>query len=181
MESDREYMNCCQMPNMYNGCDMKYKNCDGIMPKLNMPPYLYNNCMNVYDGMSYNHEHRMDMNPGFYQMQNIEPIEHMCGKTYKILIVHVENCMQKIMMENMGVMPKAMSKEKFNKHMNDMICEVMKKEEEIKKHVVIDRNSVETSDDLTRSFCPYCNGMLKDALSILFVTQLLKRGCTHCY
>ena len=181
MESDREYMNCCKMQNMYNDCNMKYKSCDGIMPKLNMPPYMYNNCMNVYDKPDYTMVSRHNMHPNMYQMNNMEPIEHMCGKTYKILIVHVDMCVQKIMMENMGVMPKAMSKEKFNKHMNDMICEVMRKEDEIKKHVVIDRSSVEDSEDLTRAFCPYCNGMLNSALSILFVTELLKRGCTHCY
>jgi len=121
------------------------------------------------------------MAPMHHMQQNMEPLENMCGKTYKVLIVHVHKSMHKIMMENMGVMPKAISKEKFKQEMNDMICEVMKKEDEIKKIVVIDRSETGESESTDRAFCPFCNGLLRDTLSILFVTELLRGGCTFCY
>jgi hypothetical protein len=64
-----------------------------------------------------------------HNMMKMEPIENMCG-SYKMLIVYVEKTINKIMMENMGMMPKAISKDKYHKEMNEMLCEVMKKEKE---------------------------------------------------
>jgi len=57
----------------------------------------------------------------------------------------------------------------------------MKKEDEIKKIVVVDRNETNEEENTDRAFCPFCNGLLRDTLSILFVTELLRGGCTHCY
>ena len=115
-----------------------------------------------------------------YPMMKMEPIENMCG-SYKMLIVYVEKSINKIMMENMGMMPKAISKDKYHKEMNEMLCEVMKKEKELKEIVVVDRCETEDTEDLDRNMCPYCGGFLKDTLGILFLTELLKRGCTSCY
>lgn len=202
MEFDRNYMGYghTQMPmqncvNMCPGQCFKWdeKGMDG-----KMPPYMYGNYMdkwehkpdmcskylNPCDNMPGQYMMRSDMNPMYhmhYMHQNMEPVENMCGKTYKVLIVHVHKTMHKMMMENMGVMPKAISKDKFNKEMNDMICEVMKREDEIKKLVVIDRVETEEGENETRVFCPFCNGLLRDTLSILFVTELLKGGCVSCY
>lgn len=118
-----------------------------------------------------------------YPMQNVikmEPIENMCG-SYKMLIVYVEKSINKIIMENMGMMPKAISKDKYHKEMNEMLCEVMKKEKELKEIVVVDRTETEDKEDLDRVMCPYCGGFLKDTLGILFLTELVKRGCVSCY
>ena len=57
----------------------------------------------------------------------------------------------------------------------------MKKEKELKELVVVDRLETEDKEDLDRNMCPYCGGFLKDTLGILFLTELLKRGCVSCY
>lgn len=118
-----------------------------------------------------------------YGMSNtkMEPIENMCGNTYKIMMVSVEKTVKKIMMENMGMMPKAIAKEKFNKEMNEMLCEIMSHEDEIKSFVIVDRSETEANENTDRAFCPYCNGLLKDTLGILFITELLRGGCVSCY
>lgn len=188
MEFDRNYMPYYHMMNNMDNCPAK---CSSMQKE--MPPYMYgkytnkweqmpdmcSKYMNMYDNMPMSYSPR-----GEYMMphinQNMEPLENMCGKTYKILVVHVHKRMHKMMMENMGVMPKGISKEKFNKEMNDMLCDIMKNEEEIKKIVVIDRSEM-NEENTDRAFCPFCNGLLKDTLSILFVTELLKGGCTFCY
>ena len=207
MEFDRNYMGYGHMMNNMDscpGCCIKHE--DKYMDK-GMPGYMYGKCMekwetppnmcckymNMYDNMPIGYGMRTDMQymPQMYHMnnmhhmhhmnQNMEPIENMCGKTYKVLIMHVHKSVHKIMMENMGTMPKTISKEKFNKEMNDMICEVMKKEDEIKKIVVVNRSETDEEESSDRAFCPFCNGLLRDTLSILFVTELLKGGCTSCY
>lgn len=189
MEFDRNYMG--YMPMMHN-CPTQCMKMENKYMEKGMPPYMYGNCMekwnqtpdmcakfmNPCDNMPYSMRGEYPMH---HMHNNMEPLENMCGKTYNILIVHVHKTMHKIMMENMGVMPKAISKDKFNKEMNNMICEVMKKEDEIKKIVVIDRNETNQSESTDRAFCPFCNGLLKDALGILFVSELLKGGCTFCY
>ena len=195
MEFDRNYMGYGPMMNHMEYCPGQcYKHENKFMEK-GMPPYMYGKCMdkwdetpnmcskymNVCDNMPMHYGMRTDMYHMPHMHQNMEPLENMCGKTYKILIMHVHKSMHKIMMENMGVMPKAISKEKFNKEMNDMICEVMKKEDEIKKIVMIDRSETEEQENESRAFCPFCNGLLRDTLSILFVTELLRGGCTSCY
>ena len=192
MDFDRNYMDYGHMMNNMNMCPGQCFKFEDKCMEQGMPPYMHGKCMDKW-------EHKPDMcskylNPcynmpgynvrGEYMMphmQHMEPLENMCGKTYNILIVHVHKTMHKMMMENMGVMPKAISKDKFNKEMNEMICEVMKNEDEIKKIVVIDRVETEDKEDETRAFCPFCNGLLKDTLGILFVTELLKGGCTFCY
>ena len=199
MEFDRNYMG-------YNHMGMPMGDCVAPCPaeclkwgnkavEHKMPPYMYGKCMDKWEGphnmcdkylnpnytMPGQYMMRGEMYPMYHMHQNMEPLEKMCGKTYNILIVHVHKTMHKMMMENMGVMPKAISKDKFNKELNDMICEVMKKEEDIKKIVVLDRVEKEDGESETRAFCPFCNGLLKDTLSILFVTELLKGGCTSCY
>ena len=63
----------------------------------------------------------------------------------------------------------------------DWIVDKEATEEDIKKIVVLDRVEKEDGESETRAFCPFCNGLLKDTLSILFVTELLKGGCTFCY
>lgn len=192
MEFDRNYMGYGHMMNHMDNCPGQCFKFDNKYMEKTMPPYMYGKCMEKWDespNMCSKYLNACDNMPGNYGMRtdmyhmhhNMEPLENMCGKTYKVLIVHVHKTMHKIMMENMGVMPKAISKEKFNKEMNDMICEVMKKEEEIKKIVVVDRNENGESESTDRAFCPFCNGLLKDALGILFVTELLKGGCTFCY
>ena len=55
------------------------------------------------------------------------------------------------------------------------------KEDEIKKIVVVDRTETSEGENTDRAFCPFCNGLLRDTLGILFVTELLKGGCTYCY
>ena len=189
MDFDRNYMGHYHMMNHMD-------NCSGMYPKYEnmekgMPPYMYSKCMDKWEekpNMCCKYMNMCDMPygmrgeyPMYHMHQNMEPLENMCGKTYNVLIVHVHKTMHKIMMENMGVMPKAISKEKFKQEMNDMICEVMKNEEEIKKLVVIDRSETEEAENTDRAFCPFCNGLLRDTLSILFVTELLKGGCTSCY
>lgn len=198
MELDRSYMGYNPMMNYMDNCPMNCQKMDNKYMDKGMPPYMYGKCMdkwddtpnmcskfmNPCDNMPTPYTMRSDMHP-MQQMghmhQNMEPLENMCGKTYKVLIVHVHKTMHKMMMENMGVMPKAISKDKFNKEMNDMICEVMKREDEIKKIVVIDRSETEDGESTDRVFCPFCNGLLRDTLSILFVTELLRGGCTFCY
>ena len=199
MELDRNFMGYYPSNNMQSGWQCpKYDN-KGMNDKMDMPGYMYGKCMPQHNnsgwkfnpmnmqeymqpgcGCRCNMNMHMHMNPEFH-MHNMEPLENMCGKTYKVLIVYVDKTIQKMMMENMGVMPKAISKEKFKKEMNDMICEIMKREEEIKKIVVIDRNETDQEEEMDRSFCPFCHGMLKDTLSILFITELLRGGCTSCY
>ena len=138
-----------------------------------MKSQVCNSCNNGYN--------MLHMNCGrAYPMMHMEPIENMCG-TYKMLIVYVEKSISKIMMENMGMMPNAISKEKYHKEMNEMLCEVMKKEKELKQLVVVDRLETEDKEDLDRNMCPYCGGFLKDTLGILFLAELLKRGCISCY
>lgn len=201
MEFDRNYMGYGPMMNNMDNCPMqcpKFENKFMEKGMQMMPPYMYGKCMdkwetapnmcskfmNPCDNMPYSMrgEYPMQhMQPMSHMHQNMEPLENMCGKTYKVLIVHVHKTMHKIMMENMGVMPKAISKEKFNKEMNDMICEVMKREDEIKKIVVIDRSETSEEENTDRAFCPFCNGLLRDTLGILFVTELLRGGCTSCY
>ena len=116
-----------------------------------------------------------------YQMQKIESLENMCSQTYKMLIVKVRKTIQIIIMENMGMMPTSISKEKFNKYLNDTICEVMKQEDDIKKMVVVERDETETEEENNRDFCPYCHGLLKDTIAFLLITELIKGGCTTCY
>ena len=194
MEFDRNYMGFGPMMNHMDNCPGQCPKFENKFMEKGMPPYMYGNCMekwdntpnmcskymNMHDNMPMHYSMRGEY-PMHHMHQNMEPIENMCGKTYKVLIVHVHKTMHKIMMENMGVMPKAISKEKFNKEMNDMICEVMKNEDEIKKIVVIDRSETEESESTDRAFCPFCNGLLRDTLGILFVTELLRGGCTFCY
>ena len=170
------------MNDMYQ--DMYKQNCN----MENMPPYMYGKCMNMPCCNGYmmqynmpNYSSRSDMYMNSYGMQMMEPLENMCGKTYKILIVCVRKTVQKIMMENMGMMPKCISKEMFNKHLNDTMCEVVKQEDEIKKCVVVDRTETEEKEDISRGFCPYCNGMLKDVVTILLINELIRGGCTNCY
>jgi len=192
MEFDRNYMGHYQMMNYMDSCPglcPKYEN--KYMEKMSSP-YMYDKYMDKWDDTPKaccKYMNMCDDMPygmrGEYMMphmkNNMEPIENMCGKTYKLLIVHVHKTMHKMMMENMGVMPKAISKEKFKKEMNEMICEVMKQEDEIKKIVVIDRSETEGEESTDRAFCPFCNGLLRDTLGILFVTELLRGGCTFCY
>lgn len=185
MEFDRNYIKHCpgqcfkfedkymekpMMPHMHG----KYMNDWGYMPKP---------CSNYMDMCE--HMQMPYMARGEHMMynihQNMEPIENMCGKTYNILIMYVHKSMHKIMTENMGVMPKGISKMKFKQELNDMLCEVMKNEDEIKKIVVVDRNETNEEENTDRAFCPFCNGLLKDTLGILFITELLRGGCTHCY
>ena len=191
MEFDRNYMGYGNM----SICPGHCLNWDNKQMENKMPPYMYGKCMNKWeqpqnmcskylnpcDTMQGQYMLRGDMSQMYHINQNMEPLETMCGKTYNVLIVHVHKTMHKMMMENMGMMPKAISKDKFNKELNDMICEVMKKEDEIKKIVVIDRVENEDGEAENRAFCPFCNGLLKDTLSILFVTELLRGGCTFCY
>ncbi|MBQ8044219.1 MAG: hypothetical protein IJ272_08790 [Clostridia bacterium] len=198
MEFDRNYMGYGHMPNCMETCPGQCFKWDNKQMDAKMPPYMHGKCMekwddtpdmcskylNPYHNMPGQYMMRTDMHPMHHMHhmhQNMEPVENMCGKTYKVLIVHVHKTMHKMMMENMGVMPKAISKDKFNKEMNDMICEVMKREDEIKKLVVIDRSETEEGESTDRVFCPFCNGLLRDTLSILFVTELLRGGCTFCY
>ena len=160
-------------PYMYGKCmgNCEPKQCDNYMvPPMYMNTYCRGEmCMNPYDMQA------MNMNMGM----NMEPIETMCGKTYKTLMMDVKKTVSKIAMENMGMLPKAISKDMFNRHMNDLIIEVMKKEVEIKKMVMVERDETEETED-DRAFCPYCNGLLKNLLSVLLVTELVKGGCTHC-
>lgn len=178
MEQDKNYMG--YMNNMP---------CFGME---NMPPYMYGKCMNM-DNMSYNNKFmpcmennmpncygRNDMYMNPYMMKNLEPIENMCGNTYKILIVYVRKTMNSIIMENMGMMPKTISKDSLNKYINDMLCDVMKNIDEIER-MLLDQRS-ETEEEINdRKACPLCNSMLKDTLTILLVTELLKGGCSSCY
>ena len=193
MEFDRNYMGYGNMMNNMNMNPGQCFNFENKCMEKTIPPYMHGKCMDKWEdtsAMCSKYLNPCDNMPGNYGMrceymmpnmhQNMEPLENMCGKTYKVLIVHVHKAMHKIMMENMGVMPKAISKEKFNKEMNEMICEVMKNEDEIKKIVVIDRSETE-EENTDRVFCPFCNGLLRDTLGILFVTQLLRGGCTFCY
>lgn len=176
-----------------NNCIDKQMQCGMGLNNVNMPPYMYGKCLNPYENtympmnqpMSnincpYRGEYNM-YSVNNYQTQAMEPIENMNTKLYKFLINHVQKAMQKILTENMGVMPKAISKEKYNKSMNYMISEVMKQEDEIKQLVVIDRNETEEKEDTTRDFCPYCNGMLQTTLSTIFIIELLRAGCAYCY
>ena len=185
MDFDRNYMGYYPMPSHMENCHMqcpKMEKCmqGNCMEKWECSPNMYHKYMNMCDNMNMPYNMRGDyMMPNMHH--NMEPIENLCGKTYKMLIVHVHKSMHKIMMENMGVMPKAISKEKFKKEMNTMICEVMKNEEEIKKIVVVDRNETEDVENTDRAFCPFCNGLLRDTLSILFITELVKGGCVSCY
>lgn len=195
MEQDRNFMGYGQM--MQNNEYCPYQQSKYMKNMENMPPYMYGKCMHMNEDMQcgnymmdvcphVQHMHmnnccRGDMYINPYQMQKMEPIETMCGKTYKVFMVHVKRTVQKIVMENMGMMPKSISKEHFHKHMNDMICEVMKQEDEIKKLVVVDRNENDLEESTDRAFCPFCNGMLKDTLTLLLVTELVRGGCTTCY
>ena len=193
MDFERNYMGHYPMMNYMDNCPGSCPKVENKFMEKGIPPYMCGKCMEKWDetpNMCCKYMNMCDNMPmpygmrGEYPMhhmhQSVEPLENMCGKTYNVLIVHVHKTMHKIMMENMGVMPKAISKEKFKKEMNDMICEVMKKEDEIKKLVVIDRSETE-EENADRVFCPFCNGLLRDTLSILFVTELLRGGCTSCY
>lgn len=194
MDFDRSYMNNYHMMHHMENCPNMYFNYENMekgvppymsgqyMKKLEGKPGMCCKYMNVCENMQMPYTMRSEYPIGMHHMhQDMEPLENMCGKTYKILIVHVHKTMHKIMMENMGVMPKAISKEKYKQEMNNMMCEVMKNENEIKKIVVVDRNETEEQENTDRAFCPFCNGLLKDTLSILFITELLKGGCTFCY
>ena len=121
MEFDRNYMGYNPMINHIDNCAgqcFKYEN--KFMEK-GMPPYMYGKCMDKWGdtpNMCSKYMNTCDNMPmhcgirGEYLMQhNMEPLENMCGKTYKVLIVHVHKTMHKIMMENMGMMPKAISKD----------------------------------------------------------------------
>ncbi len=177
------YENKCN-EGMYGTCNMQHNyghmDCKNTMMDFNPcinhnMNYMHNYCNKPYDCMPGN------LARGYgYPMMKMEPIENMCG-SYKMLIVYVEKSVNKIMMENMGMMPKAISKDKYHKEMNEMLCEVMKKEKELKEMVVVDRTETEDTEDLDRNMCPYCGGFLKDTLGILFLTELLKRGCVSCY
>ncbi len=189
---------------MYGNNSYANKYNEGMCGMYNMGyvPHQYGNVECKNNMMDFNHcmNHNMNYIPNYYNkeyecmpghlargygypmnnMMKMEPLENMCG-SYKMLIVYVEKSINKIMMENMGMMPKAISKEKYHKEMNEMLCEVMKKEKELKELVVVDRCETEDKEDLDRALCPYCGGFLKDTLGILFLTQLMKRGCVSCY
>ena len=188
MEFDRNYMNVKPMLNDLSSCNKYYQKCDGKMMDCPMMhhPYMHANYMHGWDNnmchnnMCMGHMHTYDKyRTDMYNMQYMEPIENLCGKTYNIYMMSINKSMQKIMMENLGMMPKAISKEKFNKEMNDIICDVMKKEDEIKEIVIMKRD--DEQQDETRAFCPFCHGVLRDTLGILFVTELLRNGCVSCY
>lgn len=192
MEQDRNFMG-------FNGMMQGNEYCTYHQPKFmknmdNMPSYMYGKCMTMnenmpcgnymmdgYQQMNMNNCCRGDMYMNPYQMQKMEPLESMCGKSYRVFIVYVRKTVQKIVMDNMGMMPKSISKEHFNKYMNDMICEVMKQEDEIKKLVIVDRNETDEEESTDRVFCPFCHGMLRDTLALLLVTELIRGGCTSCH
>ena len=192
MEQERKNQTGMINPNVnYSNMNMNSMALGGNM---NMPPYMYGKCMNMtIDNnpcnsflMSYmdnNYKHycsRGDMYMNPYMMKNIEPIENMYGNTYSVLIVYVRKTMQNIMMENMGVIPNSISKEKFNDHVNDMMCDMLKEEEKIMKMLMTKRDETEEQNE-ERSSCPLCRTMIKDTLTILFITELLKSGCNSCY
>lgn len=184
MELDRNYMGFYPMMNKmdsYNTYCPKYENKMMECPMMHNP-YMHGKCMGMWDNnMCYNHMNTYDKSRGdMYNMQYMEPLENLCGKTHKIFMGCINKSMQKIIMENMGMMPKAISKEKFNKEMNDMLCEIMKNEKEIKKLVVVERTE-DTNEEESRVFCPFCHGILRDTLGILFITELLRNGCVSCY
>lgn len=170
--------NCNMKPNMQMNMENKAE-------QMMMPPYMYGKCM-------YNMPQMTDANYMYLNMckcrggyntympyaNNMEPIENMCGKHYKIMMTYVSKEMNKIVVENMGMMPNSISKDKFNKHVNSMMCEVIKQEKEIKMLVVQKRDD-ETEED--RAVCPYCSGYLKSMLEIIFVMELLRNNCTFCY
>ena len=159
------------------------------MDMCKMPPYMYGKCAGMYENMPctnymmppydnmFSNRTEMYMNP--YGYNKMEPLENMYTKAYKALIVYVRKIMQKIMMDNMGMMPKAISKEKFNMYLNDLVSTVLKDEAKIKKLYMDLVDDEKTNDD--REFCPFCSGMLKDTLSILLITELLRSGCVNCY
>lgn len=183
---------------MYGNSSYENKYNEGMCGMYNMPNnYGHMECKNTMMEFNPCMNHNANYMPNYYNkpyecmhgnwargygypMMKMEPLENMCG-TYKMLIVYVEKSINKIMMENMGMMPKAISKDKYHKEMNEMLCEVMKKEKELKELVVVDRLETEDKEDLDRNMCPYCGGFLKDTLGILFLTELLKRGCVSCY
>lgn len=151
-----------------------------------MPPYMYGKCNSMCNPMCNTQQNimpNMYMCPnncrGGYNTYAMEPIENLCGKHYKMLMVYVNKSMTKIVTENMGMMPKYISKDKFNIEVNAMMCEVIKHEKEIKQVVVEKREETEEIED--REFCPYCNGFLKGTLEIIFVMELLRNGCAFCY
>ena len=84
-------------PYMFPKCNVPCENMYGNYMNMNM-----NMCDNMPMNTCYRHDMNMHMHP--YNMQKMEPLENMCGKTYKVLMVHVNETVHKIVMENMGTM-----------------------------------------------------------------------------
>lgn len=167
----------------YNMNDMQMPNYNYGMPYMDNMTQMPMNMCSKFMNSCYTEPHMMHMcgHRGGYGGYKVEPLENMCGNTYNFFMMYVDKTVNKIVMENMGMMPKAISKEKFNKEVNEMLCEVMREEDKLKKMLINKRNEVDVEETTDRGVCPYCNSLLKDTLGILFITKLLRGGCTGCF
>lgn len=141
--------------NMFN-CNM------GNMPSTNMDYPM----MNEYEYS----------NHGKY----MEPINMNFTYLHKMVMEEVNIHIKKIMISNMGQMPKAISKDMYKKELNDMLANIMKNEDEIKKQIA-GKNELENEGETDRIFCPYCQGFMGNMLGFVFLNSLLTRGCLFCY
>lgn len=165
MNSNIQYMLGC---NMNNGKVYKQNNALD-----NMQPYNYNdedinNSMNMREIKN-------------YAPEKMEPIESLCNELHKIIIDVVDEDIDKLITENMDMMPKAISKEQYKKEVEKMFNNLVKKEEISKKYIYDSNTNRVKYGENNRISCPNCGGTLKSILEIMFITQLIKRGCIFCY
>lgn len=110
----------------------------------------------------------------------MEPINTNFTNLHKMVIEEVNIHVKKIMISNMGQMPKAISKDMYKKELNEMLTNVMKNEDEIKKQMT-SREELENGENTDRLFCPYCQGFMGNMLGFVFLNSLINRGCLYCY
>jgi len=149
---------------------MKYDECK---PKNSTYPW---ECTDTCHNM--NHNMNMHMKPDYHMHgEQHMPIQNMGSKVYAYVYEKVLISVNKFM-PNISVMPKAISKDKFNMILNDCMSNLTKEEKYLKE--MLKSRCVEHVEG-DRAFCPFCNGMLKSVVEVALITSLINGGCAFCF
>lgn len=170
--------------NMCNPCNMKNMNQNCMnMPCCNYKPSIGYDCYN----MNIKENNEMPMNYGYYNYgytntnKMMKPMNTNYTPLHKIIYEEVNMHIKKLMINNMGIMPKSISMDMYKKELNEMLANLMKKENEIKKMMLSREEIDEKIEEDDRLFCPYCQGFLGNMLGLVFLNSLINGGCTFCY
>lgn len=177
MDLNNRYCNMCNMCNMPN---QNY---------MHMPYYEYKPNMGYgYQMMNTYEDNEMPMNHDYYNNYEynqgnkmMKPMTMNFTPLHKMVYEEVNIHIKKIMMSNMGTLPKSMSMDMYKKELNEMTMSLMKKENEIKRMLLSREETSEKEENNDRLFCPYCQGFLGNMLGFVFLNSLINRGCRFCY